>query len=167
MASFGIVNISDFTGTIFIQKGCHDQLQFYIDTFESKYLYELLGIEKADLLVADLVGGVPVDPDILAWFNPFFIEEKSCHYIAKTKVLTSEGVVKMLSYLIYFEFVKGEEYTVMDSGLVRSESENSQEKKSVATQFFIQTKAWNRAVDTWRAIKEKECLLTDFQKMFL
>ena len=164
MASYGIVKTTDFVGDLYIQKEiCDDQLQAYIDKYEDYYLYNLLGLTVANELIADLVDGVPQDPAILEWFNPFQVQGE-----CDKMVYISEGIVKMLSYLIYFEFIKGEEYFVSNSGLVRQTSENSEEKDSVVTQNWVQVKAWNPSVDTWRALNEKLCLdVNEHKKMFL
>jgi len=164
MASYGIVNTSDFIGDIYIQtEVCDDQLQAYINKYEDYYLYKLLGLTVANELIADLVDGVPQSPEILEWFNPFQIQGE-----CNKKVYISEGVVKMLSYLIYFEFVIGEEYTPSNSGLVRSNSENSEDKDSQVTQDWVQRKAWNPSVNTWEALNEKLCLdASKHKRMFL
>ena len=94
MASYGIVTTECFeNGDLVIQKEeCGTQLQSYIDKYESIYLYKLLGIERADELVDNLDNGVPQDPEILEWFNPFNIQGQ-----CDRKVYISEGVKKMLS----------------------------------------------------------------------
>ena len=76
MASYGIVTTEDFTGTLYIQlDDCANVMQSYIDKYEEKYLYELLGIAKADELINDLVDGVPQSAEILEWFNAFRVED--------------------------------------------------------------------------------------------
>ena len=61
----------------------------------------------------------------------------------------------MLTYLIYYEYIRGEEYMVTDNGVVKIGSENSERKDSIITERFIRIKAWNKAVDTWRALQYK------------
>ena len=151
MASYGIVTTEDFTGTLYIQLDeCANVMQSYIDALEDKYLYELLGITNANLLINDLVDGVPQSPEILEWFNAFRVEDE-----CTGDLYCSEGIKKMLTYLIYYEYIRGEELFVSDNGVVKIGSENSERKDSIITERFIRIKAWNKAVDTWRALQYK------------
>ena len=61
----------------------------------------------------------------------------------------------MLTYLIYYEYIRGEELFVSDNGVIKIDSENSERKDSIITERFIRIKAWNPAVDTWRALEYK------------
>jgi len=101
-----IVQISDFKGFYLIAQGCYgsEQLQFYIDKYEEYYLCKMLGNELKNSLIADLVDGVPTNPEYLEWFNPF-CEEITNSCTCEVEDLQSVGVKNLLTGFVYYHFI--------------------------------------------------------------
>ena len=75
-----IISKSDFRGEYSISKTSYDQLDWYIEKYEKKYLQKIFGAElyrlfKADLTVTD--PQVPQAPRFLDIFEPFAIDSDS------------------------------------------------------------------------------------------
>lgn len=145
-----IVNITDFVGFYLIPQGTFDngELQNYCDMYEQRYLTELLGVELYDLLIADLVGGLPTDPLYLAWFNPFSYEPDFCYNC----LLTSNGVKNMLLGFIYFEYMWSQIVPNNGNGFDVPTNENSTTPTLIASQSQI-LRRYNDAVVSYNAIK--------------
>lgn len=140
-----ILKPSDFKGFYDISTDKHSQanVQEYIDEFEKQYLDQLLGCELADLLIADLVNGVPVAQRFTDIFDPFCLDEP--HH------LISHGMVKMLAGLIYLLFVRDQALTNGVTGIEITEGENSIRNR--AASFSNMQARWNRGIDSYHTIQ--------------
>lgn len=119
-----IIQISDFKGYYYVVNNCFEEahLQSYIDKYEDYYLTLLLGIDLKDLLIANLVNGVPTDAGYLSWFNPFIIEEDT---LCNNEKITSFGLKEVLLGLVYYHIVNNAQYMQSLTGLVVNDNENS------------------------------------------
>ena len=144
-----IVVNTDFTGEYNISKNCYDQIDFYIEKYEKKYLLKLLGAELYDLFISDLTVSDPQVPQtqrFLDIFNSFNIDESSC-------VVTSEGIRKMLTQLIYFHYVRENQVINTAGGTVS----NSVELGLPASFKGNIVQAYNEGVDNSHAIQWYIC----------
>jgi len=144
-----IVVNTDFTGEYNISKNCYDQIDFYIEKYEKKYLLKLLGAELYDLFISDLTVTNPQVPQtqrFLDIFNSFNIDESSC-------VVTSEGIRKMLTQLIYFHYVRENQVINTAGGTVS----NSVELGLPASFKGNIVQAYNEGVDNSHAIQWYIC----------
>jgi len=148
-----IVVNTDFTGEYNISKNCYDQIDFYIEKYEKKYLLKLLGAELYDLFIADLTVSDPQVPQtqrFLDIFNSFNIDESSC-------VVTSEGIRKMLTQLIYFHYVRENQVINTAGGTVS----NSVELGLPASFKGNIVQAFNEGVDNSHSIQWFICDKSD------
>ena len=75
-----LINTSDFSDRTNYAKfyipfnaslcGSVEQLQGYIERYEKKYINQLLGVDLANLFIADLVDQIPQQDIYLAIYNP-------------------------------------------------------------------------------------------------
>jgi len=148
-----IVVNTDFTGEYNISKNCYDQIDFYIEKYEKKYLLKLLGAELYDLFISDLTVSDPQVPQtqrFLDIFNSFNIDESSC-------VVTSEGIRKMLTQLIYFHYVRENQVINTAGGTVS----NSVELGLPASFKGNIVQAFNEGVDNSHSIQWFICDKSD------
>tara|TARA_R110002050_G_scaffold162784_2_gene292648 strand:- start:39 stop:539 length:501 start_codon:yes stop_codon:yes gene_type:complete len=129
-----IVSKSDFRGEYSISKTSYDQLDWYIEKYEKKYLQKIFGAElyrlfKADLTVTD--PQVPQAPRFLDIFEPFAIDSDSL-------LVESEGIRKMLVGFIYFHYVRELQTENSASGTVTNSVElgiNAKYNGNIITAF--------------------------------
>jgi hypothetical protein len=144
-----IVVNTDFTGEYNVSKTCYDQIDFYIEKYEKKYLVKLLGAELYSLFIADLTATDPQVPQstrFLNIFNSFDIDDNSC-------VVTSEGIRRMLTQLIYFHYVRENQVINTAGGTVS----NSVELGLPASFKGNIVQAYNQGVDNSHAIQWYIC----------
>ena len=141
-----IVVNTDFKGEYNVSKNCYDQIDFYIEKYERKYLLKLLGAELYALFIADLTVTDPQVPQtqrFLDIFNEFSIDENNyC-------LIESEGMRKMLIQLIYFHYVRENQVVNSATGTVSSSVElglNASFKGNIV-------QAFNEGVDNSHAIQ--------------
>lgn len=115
-----IVSKNDFTGFFELPRttASDPELQSYIDSYEKKTIYELLGVELGELFIADIVNGVPIDARFIAIFNSFALQDNSCG-----KIYSSAGIKSILLAVIYYHYVLETQTNVSQSGAMTSESE--------------------------------------------
>ena len=139
-----LIDTDDFVGKCCIATDDYtdDHLNDYIDSFEKKFLVSLLGVELFDLFQADLVAQVPQTPRFISIFNEFFLDKYSC-------VFCSEGMKKMLTQMVYFEYVRDQSLKNTVSGTVQNRSELANQVPS----FNAAIQRWNSGADTFRTIQ--------------
>ena len=95
-----IIAVSDFVGRYNLVKDVYSTqlIGDYIVKFEKKYLYQLLGVELAELLIADISGGVPSSPEYAKIFNPLYFND-SCD-----NLYHSDGIKSLLLGLVYWHY---------------------------------------------------------------
>jgi hypothetical protein len=140
-----IVVNTDFKGEYNVSKNCYDQIDFYIEKYEKKYLLKLLGAELYDLFIADLTVSDPQVPQtqrFLDIFNEFAIDENY-------HIVYSQGIRKMLTQLIYFHYVRENQVVNSATGTVSSNVElglNASFKGNIV-------QAFNEAVENSHSIQ--------------
>lgn len=148
-----ILTLQDFEeGHYRIPTGVNQEedLQEVIDITEAKYLPELLGVELADLLKADLVAGYPQSPRFVAIFDPFSFQETDCY--GKKQIYQSLGMRDLLKGIVYFLYARDTMTRLTDNGAKITRSENSE---TPSNQKHDSYSRYNRSVDYWRAIQRK------------
>jgi hypothetical protein len=148
-----IVVNTDFTGEYNISKNCYDQIDFYIEKYEKKYLLGLLGAELYTLFIADLTATNPQIPQttrFLDIFNSFNIDESVC-------IITSEGIRKMLTQLIYFHYLRENQVQNTSGGTVR----NAVELGTNASFMGNEVQSYNQGVNNSHAIQWFICDKSD------
>lgn len=139
------VTTDDFVGELRLSmnKFEEDKITSYINSYEKEYLVKLLGCELYDLFIADLVGGVPQSQRFIDIYNEF-CEDVDCH------IVRSEGIKKMLTYFIYFEFVKDKQTYNTITGTVQSKVEVSDVVSLSKSNIY---QMYNKGVETYEAIQ--------------
>jgi len=183
----GILTTSDFTGEFAITSDQFTQakLQAYIDMNDERLLYDLLGVELADLLIADLVGGVPQTPIYQAFFNPFAEDNpkgncliffpwgrsyyfEDWHCCNHNTYYHSKGIKYYLKTAIWFLYTRDYIGEPAVQGNVKRDSTNSTMVNYNSR--FVATK-YNDGVSTARAIqwyiKENESDYSEFNGSFI
>lgn len=142
-----IVQISDFKGDYSITmnsfSGVH--LQNFINTYEVKYLRDLLGITLATDLLTDITTPftVPTNTDYLAIFNPLAYDYENTQII-------SDGIKEMLVGFIYFEYTRFQKIQNTITGNVNAQNEVSTMASWGETNIYIN---YNKAIDSYKAIQ--------------
>lgn len=118
-----ILKTTDFgEGEFSIAQDSYTKLQSYIDKYEKYYLVRLLGAELYALFIADLTLVAPIVPQTaiyLSIFNSFEQDKSGCLNI-------SEGIKQMLIQFVYYHWMLEHAYDKTKSGVVRGQSENSE-----------------------------------------
>ena len=148
-----IVQISDFKGFHKLTVTSYNDylIQSYIDRYEDDYLNKLLGCDLKDLLIADLIGGVPTNPDYLAWFNPFCEEVVSCY---NKCTLESKGLKDMLKGFIYYHYTRDNVNIQHATGVSKVQSEISNKLDNINLERTAEIR-YNESVGSYKAIKSK------------
>ena len=101
------VNIADFQGQDKVAKDkfTTSDLDLYIDQYEVYWLRQLLGAELYDEFAVDfaITGVMPTAPKFQEIWFPF-AKDNNCD------VIESKGIKKMLTLLIYFEYIRDSFY---------------------------------------------------------
>jgi hypothetical protein len=113
-----ILSTSDFTGFYELSVSIYDtpRLQDAIDRYERYYLVRLLGLTMANDFIADLVDGVPVDPDYLTIFN-------ALEYQDETNLFLSQGIKDILKACVFYHYISEKAVNDSQSGVHKTESE--------------------------------------------
>jgi hypothetical protein len=140
-----IVVNTDFRGEYNVAKTAYDQIDFYIEKYEKKYLLKLLGAELYTLFIADLTVTDPQVPTTQRFTDIFdaFVKDESNY------VVESEGIRKMLTQLIYFHYVRENQVINTVGGTVS----NSVELGIPASFKGNIVQAYNEGVDNSHAIQ--------------
>jgi len=140
-----LINTSDFSDRTNYSKfyipfssllcGSTEQLEGYIKRYEKKYINQLLGVDLANLFIADLVDQVPVDPIYLAIYNPiekdltnhqnsqiFYSSLCNC----SNKQIETNGMKSLLMGFIFFQYMRDQPFSREFTGVSRKIAENSE-----------------------------------------
>jgi hypothetical protein len=131
----------DFTGKWKLTLGNNDDVDSYIETYEEKFLIELLGKELFDLFEAQVTDRVVADGIYKTIYNPFVVKISGC-------TVTSEGMKKMLLGLLYFEYVRDNRVKQSMNGAVEQQTEVS----TPSDNSFLHLRR-NEALRTYAAIQ--------------
>jgi hypothetical protein len=119
-------------------------LKQYIKLNEKKLLYDLLGIELADLLLLDLDQyKEPQNARFTAIFNPL-------SFNFKDKIYHSEGIKEVLKGLVYAEFTKEQNF----KNNINGNSQNLYEQGEViSSKMAGLTNKYSEAIDSFWSIQ--------------
>ena len=125
-----------------------DELQWYIQDNEKRYLDVLLGCELSGLFQADLVDGAPVTQRFLDIFNPICEDIGEC----ESPIIT-RGIKDMLTCFIYFHYVRSQSVNNTITGNVVGQNEltRQQYNSELAGSLSIR---WNRGAKTAQGIRD-------------
>ena len=140
-----LITSADFTGDNDIATDVYTTVDMdaAISEYESKLLYELLGIELYDLFVADLVNKVPQTAKYLTIYNAFVKEIDDV-------MVFSLGMKKMLVKWVYFQYVRTQPQTNTIEG--NTEAQGTVNKPS-AMSYTSLVLEYNKMISTFKAIQ--------------
>lgn len=146
-----ILQTTDFTGKYAISQNNFNEadLQAFIDKYESKYAYDLLGVELGTLLLADIAVSTflpPVTPIYATIFNILSQDEP---------LVRSNGIKEMLLGFVYFEFIRTQTVQNTLTGNVLNQNEVATVVDWGSTGVYAN---YNEAVTTYRGI---QCYILD------
>jgi hypothetical protein len=141
-----IVKPTDFIGKYSISQNSFDviKLQAFIDKYEKKYLYDLLGVTLGDLLYTDIVGVTFLPPPTVIYatiFNPLNSD---------TNNIRSNGIKEMLLGFIYWEYCIQNLIKNTPTGFVVAANEVSNAIDWNSTPIYSN---YNESVETYRDIQ--------------
>jgi len=145
------VNNTDFAGqdTVAKDKFSVTDLDLYIDDYEVCFLQELLGAELYTDFATDfaITGVMPTAPKFQAIWNAFAFDD-GCH------IQKSVGILKMLTLLIYFEYIRDSKVKNNIGGVNKNLQANSEEAAFHETNIYTN---YNKAITTFKAIQWYIC----------
>jgi hypothetical protein len=140
-----LIDTSDFADRINFAKfyipfssslcGSTEQLEGYIKRYEKKCINQLLGVDLANLFIADLVDQVPQQDIYLAIYNPIekdlTNDDNSQIYYSslcgcKNKQIETNGMKSLLMGLIFFQYMRDQPFSKEFTGVSRKIAENSE-----------------------------------------
>ena len=130
-----LIDKSDFTGIYELNISIKDKVDEYIEEFEKPILVKLLGSDLFDLFNANLVNQIPTDPIYLKLYEP-------------SEDLCSQGMVKMLLGLIYYDYIRDSPRSQGMNGPVKRTTEVSEP----ASLDYL-ARMYNKSVNTYWAIQ--------------
>lgn len=148
-----IVQLSDFVGYHYIlqdpEAGLTATLQNYIDKYEPKFIYKLLGSVLGATMIEDCQteGGVPIQPLNLNLFNPININDPNSNFLWQ-----SEGLKNVLLNLIWYEFVCDTQVRQALAGFVNLAVETGN-KLTYDNVYRVAEAKWNEALEWIYAIQ--------------
>lgn len=112
-----LITTADFTGRFQVNLNTANTplLQACIDDWEKHYLCHLLGVELAELFIADL-NNVSQEARFTVIQDEFYLDHNSC-------VHHSRGLVYLLTACCYYHYVTDHSYRVADSGITYPNNE--------------------------------------------
>ena len=145
------VTIDDFVGEIAIPRDKYTEanLQGYLDKYEKNLLIELLGAELYKAFIKDYTEANPdankfTEDRYIAIFNEIILDESDC------VLIRSEGIPKMLQYMIYFYFTRDLNFKMTIGGSVNNLQADAKESLFDATNMIT---IYNEGVKTWNWIQ--------------
>lgn len=146
-----IVQISDFKGKYAVSLNAFDTtvLQSYIDKYETKYLYDLLGITLGDLLLADIASPFAVPTTLIyqTIYNALNIDNTNYSWCNQIR---SNGIKEMLIGFIYFEYIRTKAVVNTPVGSVTSQNEVSTIVDFNSTLVYLN---YNEAIKSYKSIQ--------------
>lgn len=121
-----------------------NKMTAYIERYEKEYLVNLLGVDLYNEFMADLNMGLPESPNFVALYDA--INEDWNHTI-----ITSRGIVDMLTGFVYFEYAKDLINQQTPFGNVNPKSENSQVASTIYNMMYNR---YNESVRSYTNIQK-------------
>ena len=138
-----LIASSDFSSIIATDVYTVNEIDGAIDTYELQLIYEMLGVELAELFLDDLSGGVPISARFIEIFESWF-------KTINEEVVQSLGMKQMLVWWVFFFYVREQWQDNSIQGNVENQgSINTDSRMSYAT---LQ-KNYNQAIKTYKAIQ--------------
>lgn len=159
-----IVQISDFKGKYAISQNAFDtvSLQSFIDKYEPKYLYDLLGVALGDLLLADIASPFAVPTTVIyqTIFNTLNVDNTNYSYFNQIR---SNGIKEMLIGLIYFEYIRTKAVVNTPVGSVTAQNEVSTIADFSSTLIYLN---YNEAIKSYKSIQNYILLYSSIYPTF-
>lgn len=125
------------------------EVQSYIDRYEKKYIYLLLGVELGNLIIAyKEADSSPANADYNYIIDPF----AETGYLLCNNLKQSLGIHEYLKACIYYEYKKDSAYTESLAGTVKASAEVS-ESVNASTITRKAEREFNSILDTVEAIQ--------------
>ena len=142
-----IVQLTDFKGKYAITKNSFSAigLQSFIDNYELKYLYDLLGVTLGGLLYDDIT--TPFTAPNTTIYQTIF---SPLNYDDSNLQIRSNGIKEMLVGFIYFEYTRTQAVQNTITGNVQAQNEVSQIVEFGNSPIYFN---YNEAVKTYRSIQ--------------
>lgn len=144
-----LIEPDDFTGIFQVPRQATTDviLQAYIDRYDNRYIRQILGAELGDEFIADLSN--PSQEARFAVLQDAFSmdDEGLCG-----KIRYSEGLVFILTGLIYYHYVTENQLRVSQSGVIRPSSETSEVLSPRAAKRMMEKKR-NSVLDSIEAVQ--------------
>ena len=146
-----ILQTTDFTGKYAISQNNFNtsDLQAFIDKYESKYVYDLLGVELGTLLLADIAVSTFLPPVTAIYATIFNVLSQD------EPLVRSNGIKEMLLGFVYFEFVRTQTVQNTLTGNVLNQNEVATIVDWGSTGVYTN---YNEAITTYRGI---QCYVLD------
>lgn len=149
-----IVQTTDFVGKYKLTQNNlqTSNLQSFIDKYELKYLRDLLGVELATLLLADITTNYagPNTQKYKDIYNSFASDDSELF----CKQYYSNGIKEMLTGFIYFEYVRTTATIHTMTGVVKPQNEVSSIASFEETNLYSN---YNEAMISYKAIQKFIC----------
>lgn len=118
-------------------------LQNYIDKYETKYIYKILGSILGKTMIDDCTNGsgTPTDAKDTVLFNPININDPNSN-----KLYQSEGLKNILMAMIWFEFVTTIQYRQSLIGWVNTQADTAN-KLSYDNVYRVAEQKWNECLE--------------------
>lgn len=139
-----IIASSDFSSIIATDVYTVDEIDGAIDTYEKQLIYELLGVELANLFIGDLNNGVPTSQRFLDIFESWFKE-------LNDEVYQSVGMKQMLVWWVFFFYVREQWQDNSIQGNVENEGSINRDSRM---SYVTLIKNYNVAIKTYKSIQE-------------
>lgn len=143
------IQISDFKGKTKVAKDKFTKvdLQECLDELEVTLLQDLLGCELFEEFATDfaITGTGPTDPKFVEIWEPFCIDNSF-----PCRQRRSEGILKMLSLLIFFHYTRDQPVKNTIGGNTVNEQSNS---RQAIPQESIMFTNYNQGIDSYWAIQ--------------
>ena len=141
-----LLKTTDFSGfqLIALNNQTIPTLQAYIDKFEKTFLQKILGINLANLFIADLANATQ-DPRFAVIEDLFAFEQNQSQYF-------SQGLKMILASMVYYEFVSNTQSGHSSTGVYGSINESMTNKSDNDAYRYGEIR-WNDALDSIEAIQ--------------
>jgi hypothetical protein len=113
-----IIQKSDFVGKYELAKSITDKIDLYIDMYEIQFLNDLLGVELASLLLADLDSYEPQTQRFTDIFEEINFTHCGVNYHSK-------GIKNILLGFVWFEYVRDSIVAQSQNGAVNTTTETA------------------------------------------
>lgn len=158
-----LVTVNDFKGKFALARTTDTDIVLldYINTYEEKYIYDLLGVELGKLLIAEIQfetgsGSDGLDTRFEDIVRPFAVQDATSQFVdwytQQARIFKSMGLKQMLIGLIYFHYVHETQVQHTQGGVALYMAESGA-ILSPRTAIRLAERKWNAQQDTIDAIQ--------------